>query len=163
MHCLLPCSHVVKMRCAAQPALSLLCDQDEMRCAACYLTPMSARCAEMRCLPLEGRRGVKSSKACERRRGVKSTQRHSASHQRSIAAKIIIVIDHSLQHGLRRHIPPVFLFTFCEWILLHDFHLNSACSRRSRRCSRSSSRCNSAACSSCSSCNRWCGRGASGR
>ena len=42
MHCLLPRSHVVKMRCAAQPALSLLCDQDSMRCATCYLTPMSA-------------------------------------------------------------------------------------------------------------------------
>jgi hypothetical protein len=27
MHCLLPCSHVVKTRCVAQPALSLLCDQ----------------------------------------------------------------------------------------------------------------------------------------
>jgi hypothetical protein len=37
---------------AAQPALSLLCDQDGMRCAACYLTFVSARCDEMSCLHL---------------------------------------------------------------------------------------------------------------
>ncbi len=51
MHCLqnLAPISVVKIWYAAQPALSLLCDQDEMRCAACYLTLVSARCDEMSC------------------------------------------------------------------------------------------------------------------